>query len=407
LVATIVLVAASAAFLALRPKAIAVESTTVEIGQLRATVEAQGRFVAKTTRTLAAPLAGLLTPARDANGQPYRRGDRIAKGTLLATLSPAPAPLLDSRTVESTQAQIRAASANVKQATAALRRAELEVESARRDQERISALVARQSAATRELDRANDRVALAESALDGARSAALVARQQVDVLRASMAASESRDNQEAREIRFEAPFDAIVVQTQILDPRVVVPGQVFLELADPSSLEVVADVLSQQSFELNPGQEATLHGWGSQRTLSGKIASIEAVGRTQISSLGVEEERVAVHIAVDPPIDPSVGHGFRTQASLVVYQSEHALIAPLGSLSRTGETWTVFVIDHESLARERPVTLGRREATKVEILAGLTRGERVIVFPGDKVKDGTAISTTTANADAGEPATSR
>ena len=44
-----------------------------------------------------------------------------------------------------------------------------------------------------------------------------------------------------------------------------------------------------------------------------------------------------------------------------------------------------------SEARAREVQVGRSNGVEAEILAGLREGESVVVYPGDKVSDGTRV----------------
>ena len=59
-------------------------------------------------------------------------------------------------------------------------------------------------------------------------------------------------------------------------------------------------------------------------------------------------------------------------------------------LQRNG-VWECFVIEG-GRARLAAVKTGRSNGVRTEILSGLAEGARVIVYPGDKVQDGTRVS---------------
>jgi HlyD family secretion protein len=63
------------------------------------------------------------------------------------------------------------------------------------------------------------------------------------------------------------------------------------------------------------------------------------------------------------------------------------LKVPVSALFRRGAGWAVFVVE-DGRARLRPVTLGHRGESEAEVLGGLAAGERVILYPSDRVKDG-------------------
>jgi HlyD family secretion protein len=44
-------------------------------------------------------------------------------------------------------------------------------------------------------------------------------------------------------------------------------------------------------------------------------------------------------------------------------------------------------------AQLRPVTVGRSSGTETQVLAGLKEGEAVILYPGNRVRDGLRVRT--------------
>jgi HlyD family secretion protein len=66
------------------------------------------------------------------------------------------------------------------------------------------------------------------------------------------------------------------------------------------------------------------------------------------------------------------------------------LKVPSGALFRNGDRWSVFRME-EGRARLREVRLGHRNPSEVEILSGLREGDKVVLHPGDQVKDGVRV----------------
>jgi HlyD family secretion protein len=62
----------------------------------------------------------------------------------------------------------------------------------------------------------------------------------------------------------------------------------------------------------------------------------------------------------------------------------------VGALFRTGSGWGVFVV-RGGRAELRPVRVDHWGAAEVEVLSGLAAGMRVIVHPGDNVKQGARV----------------
>jgi HlyD family secretion protein len=185
-----------------------------------------------------------------------------------------------------------------------------------------------------------------------------------------------------------APAGGRVVGMPERRARVVVAGTPLLTLGDPRTLEIAADVLSSDAAAVRAGQTVVLRGWGGA-PLRGVVRSIEPSARTRISALGVEEQRLTV--VVDVPNAPAVlGDGYRLDASIVVWETTNALTVPAGALLRSDDGWSVFAI-RDARAERLPVRIGHVGGGVAEVLGGLRRGERVVVFPPDALRSGMRV----------------
>jgi len=123
------------------------------------------------------------------------------------------------------------------------------------------------------------------------------------------------------------------------------------------------------------------------------VRRIEPTGFTKVSALGIEEQRVNVIIDfTDPPAQwQSLGHGYRVEAHIVVWQGEDVLKVPVSALFRHGEVWAVFVLA-DGRAQRREVVVGHRNSRAAEVLEGLDEGEQVVLYPSDRIFDGAAVT---------------
>ena len=62
----------------------------------------------------------------------------------------------------------------------------------------------------------------------------------------------------------------------------------------------------------------------------------------------------------------------------------------MSSSRQVAGQWQTFVIDGRR-ARLRNVEIGRTNGVATEIRGGLQEGEKVVVYPGDKVADGARV----------------
>lgn len=194
-----------------------------------------------------------------------------------------------------------------------------------------------------------------------------------------------------------APVGGVVLRVLQQSEAMVMAGTPILVVGDPlSDLEVVAELLSSDAVQVHAGDPVIIDHWGGEGMLSGKVERVEPFGFTKVSALGVEEQRVNVVIRILEPPDkrPRLGHGFRVIARIVVWSAEEVLAVPSSALFREGRKWAVFeVVDGR--ARRRAVAIGRNDGRHAQLLEGeaeLSVGARVVLYPSDRIADGTRVA---------------
>jgi HlyD family secretion protein len=172
------------------------------------------------------------------------------------------------------------------------------------------------------------------------------------------------------------------------------PSAPLLELGDPAELEVVVDVLTEDAVRIAPRAKVVLDRWGGPWTLAAHVRLVEPSAFTRLSALGVEEQRVSVVIDFDEPLErrAELGDGYRVETNIVTWAKDDVIAIPSSAAFRQGDGWAVFVAADQR-ARVRRVELGRRSASEVQVLSGVSEGEQVVVHPSDKVEDGVRIAT--------------
>lgn len=164
-------------------------------------------------------------------------------------------------------------------------------------------------------------------------------------------------------------------------------GSVFP--ADPSKLEITADLVSTDAVKVRPGQSMVVEGWGGEHPLRGRVRLIEPSGFTKVSALGIEEQRVNV---IGDLLEPAewLGDRYRVQVRIVVWQVNRVLKMPWSALVREGDRWRVYVAE-DGRARARAVSVGRQGEFEVQILDGIRAGELVVRHPTDQIVDGVRV----------------
>ena len=174
--------------------------------------------------------------------------------------------------------------------------------------------------------------------------------------------------------------------------RLVPAGFPLVEVGDPADLEARIEVLSRDGVVIRPGARVQLEQWGGPTPLNARVRIVEPSAFTKISALGVEEQRVYVIVDLTDPLAarPTLGDNYRVEARIETWWGQNVVKAPAGALFQRGLLWQAYLLDGHT-ARLSAVQIGHSNGLEMEILAGLNEGQRVIVYPGDKVADGSSI----------------
>ena len=380
--ALIAVVVIAALYLAIRKPPYQVDLAKVTQGPMTVTIDDEGETRVHDLFVVAAPINGRLTRIELEPGDPV-----IAGQTVVARMTPVDPDFLDPRTEARARAQVQALDAMVASSSMRIEQARAARDLAIQQQGRVEALFHKGFATRAALDSANASVSSARAAYSEATRATVATRFDRDAARANLVTPISpRGSRGTLNVR--SPTSGTVMRVAQESEVTVAAGTPLVEIGDPRKLEIVTDLLSADTVRLRPGARVLIDNWGGAQPLNGRVRRIEPFGFTKISALGVEEQRVNVIIdIIDPPEKwTKLGHGFRVIIRAVEWESANAQQLPISSLFRDKGKWAVFVVQN-GRARLVPVTIGRMNDEKAELLSGLKKGAVVILHPSEKISD--------------------
>ena len=357
------------------PQPVPVEMARVTKGPLRATINEEGKTRIKQRYIVAAPVTGQLRRI------PFKAGAEVVAGqTVLAVIDPLAASLLDARTRTTAEARRDAAIANLSKAREAHKFAASELK--RNEKLRADGTISPQ-----ELEAVQWRETSAARELAAAESALRQTEAELADFRTSGDASASADPVEVK-----SPVTGRVLRVHEESERTVTVGTPLLELGDPTDLEVVIELLSRDGAALAPGAKVELEQWGGSHLLEARVRLVEPAAFTKVSALGVEEQRVNViaDLVTPPAARANLGDQFRVEARIVTWETSDTLKVPAGAVFRRHDQWEALVLE-TGRARLRKVTVGPSSGTETQVLEGLKEGDEVILYPGDRVRDGQRV----------------
>jgi len=396
LMAGVALLVAAALAAAFWPQPAEVDLGTVERGAMRLTVDEEARTQVRDPYVVSTPIAGHLLRVD------LKPGDRVVQGeTTVARMLPTNPAALDIRTSEQARAAIGAARAALRVAEADLKKALSDRDLVQSDLDRARKLFAQGNISQAALDRAESAMRTAQAVVDTARAAISMRVADLDNAEANLISfdniGQARSASEA--IDLPSPITGVVLQILQESETILAAGTPILQVGDTETdLEIVVELLSSDAVRVSVGDPVEIGNWGGAGVLHGAIERIDPFGFTKYSALGVEEQRVnAVIRFTDPPeARAGLGHGFRVEARIIVWQRADTLIAPSSALFRHEDGWAVFLVD-EGRAVLTPVRAGVNNGFEAQILEGLAQGDQVVLYPSATLVDGARIAPRQAN----------
>ncbi len=379
--------------LGLWPRAIPVEAGAVSRGPLVVTVDEEGMTRVRNRYVVFAPVAGQLQRIDWKAG-----AEVVAQRTPLAVLEARGADFLDARTQAQAEARVRGAEAAREAAMAQRERAAAAARTFASDLARAKALREGKVLSAQEFDAIELRANLGAQDARAAEFASQVAEFELEQARAVLggrqsAAASPAGGDAVVPLTITSPVNGKILRVLQESARVVPAGFALVEIGDPTDLELRIEVLSRDGVTIQPGARVMLEQWGGSEPLNARVRLVEPSAFTKISALGVEEQRVYVVADFVDPVErrPTLGDSYRVEARIVTWERPAALRAPAGALFQRRGEWHAFVADG-GRARLQRVSVGRSNGIETEILSGLQEGQTVIVYPGDKVQDGTRVT---------------
>lgn len=354
---------------------------TVDVAPLTRDVAGEGRVVAAQSPTLFAPGAGTVTLAVQA-GDPVRRGQVLARVD-----SPELANRLaqERSNADALRAELARAEVEARQQAAALQSA---FDVARIDQQTAQNDLARQTqafeagaTARMQVERAQDALAKARLALDQARD---LRGLKTDSLKLDVQARQSALarqqllvadlERQVAELQVRSPVDGQVGQLFIADRSNVARDARLLSVIDLSALEVQMQVAESFARELQPGMPGEITGNGQR--WAGQVSSV---------SPEVVNGEVAARLRFAGAQPGQLRQNQRLSVRVLLDRRDKVLGVARGSFVDEGGGGYAYVV-RGGYAEKVAVKLGARSLERVEVLSGLSAGDRVVISGSDNFK---------------------
>jgi HlyD family secretion protein len=374
----------------LRDDPIPVDLHMAKRAPLTVTIDEEGVTEIRNIFKVSAPITGRIKRSPLVVGDPVRQGK-----TIVASLEPLIPAFLDIRTRRILDARASAANAAVDLSHATVARATADLEFRNKELQRAEKLIKRKTVSQHHYDEAVMAQKTSTAALNTAIAQLSMRQRELESARAQLIepSSDLGADQASYCIRVYAPVSGRVIRIVTESETVVQSGAPLLELGDPADLEIAVDLLSIDAVRIQEGAKAEIVSWGGAKRLHAVVSRIEPTGFKKVSALGIEEQRVKVRLAIEEPFEQRLrlGHDYRVYVRIIEWTGDKVLSVPLSALFRQGDAWTVFLVN-DGISMLRTVVVGRKNSQHAQITKGLTEGDRVILHPNDRIREGTRVT---------------
>lgn len=320
------------------PSPVSVRVAEVQSGPVARVVEAGGSLHGAREAVLAAKVMGSVLEIRK------HAGDFVKQGEVLI--------VLDDREV----------AGNIGQAEGGLAQAQAAASLAEANYKRYQLLFERGSASQLELDQARFAHESAQGAVKGAQSATQTAG--------------------SYQARISAPFDGRVVDRLTEVGDLAAPGRPLMSVEDARRLRLHVSLSENETAAAVTGDSVqvevpSIAGRAWTGIVVEVVPAVDPATRTML-------------VKIDLPEDPALRSGLFARARFLVGERD-ALRVPRGALIKRGGMDGVFVVE-DGVASFRLVQLAADGAAEtVEVLSGLSAGDRVVLDPPSTLTEGATV----------------
>jgi len=368
----------------------AMKEATVEIVKpmpIEEYYEAVGTVRSKTTSLLSSKIVGNITSVH------VREGDRTHVGKLLIEI--------DARDIK---AQFEKAQAGLREAQEALEEIEQTIgaaESARDAAQanktltgstfkRYSALLADRSVSQQEFDEVSAKNKVAEAEFDRSNRTiqSLTAKKNQVLAKIEQAKADVANAQVFLSYaRITSPISGIVTAKQADIGALAAPGVPLLTLEDDNHyrLEVAVEESQVRNIPVRTPAQVEIEAIGQQLVspVTEVVPAADPATRSYI-------------IKIDLPTAGKMGilrglhSGLFGRARFAVGKRQ-AITVPQTSIVQRGQLVGLYAINPEGIAHLRLIKTGKTSADRVEVLAGLNEGDRIVIDHVSEISDGTRV----------------
>jgi RND family efflux transporter MFP subunit len=304
-------------------------------------------------------------------------GDRVNTGQLLAEIE---APDLDQQ-VRQAQAAVEQAQADLERARAALEQGRANEALAKVNAERWDKLVKRGAVSQQENDQYQTQYQAQAANARALDRAVAAAQGSLGASRANVA----RLSELQGYLKVKAPFSGVVTQRNVDVGALVNTGNTLLfRIAQTNLLRTFVNAPQANAPDVHVGQTADLS------TVELPDRKFHGVVTRTANAIDPASRTLLVEVQVPNP-DGKLLPGMYVQVDLNLPRKDPPLLISADTLVVRQQGTMVAALDENNVVHFERIVVGRDLGDRIEVLSGMSEGQRAIVNPNDSVQEGVKV----------------
>ena len=309
-------------------------------------VTASGKVEAENSANLSTRMMGYVTAVK------VKTGEKVSKGQLLASIS--------NTDLQAKKAQ---AEAGVAQATAGYN-------SAKRDFDRFATLFAQKSVSQKEMDDMTTHLEMAKAGLEGAKQ-----------MKNEVMAQFSYAN-------ITAPFAGVVTGTYMKEGDMANPGMPIVSVEGASKLQVVVMVSESDISNIKQDMKTEVMVKSLNKSFSGKVIEASSSARNTGGQYIVKVELDKADASVLSGMFVNVVFPIENTAA---QKDDNLVMIPVEAVISQGQLKGIYVVGDDNTSILRWIRLGKTYGDNIQVLSGLSTGEKYVVTADGRLYNGANI----------------
>jgi RND family efflux transporter MFP subunit len=319
---------------------ISVTLATVELREFSATIPFTGNLLAVNRAELKAEVSGRITRVA------VFEGDSVSRGTVLSV-----------QDEEDLLLAVKAAEAQLVQAKA-------QAEQASRDYERANQLLEKRS--------------ITKQAAQQAETYHTASQASVVAAESNLGIAQSR----LHKAQIRSPFDGQVAQSLVKTGEILNPGQTAFSIVDNRTMEIEADLPTDNISIIRPGLRVTFTVSGFDNQFEGHVAQVAPALR--------DGRTLRVRIEV-PNTEGRLKSGFFANGEIISSRMLKKPALPSNIITADGRSADIYVAEN-NIARQKRISVGPdQNGWRSVEYGGLRAGEQIVALGRELVSDGAQL----------------